>query len=390
MAGEHAFLSASSASAWMACAAYPTVQQWYPDVSSEHADAGTAGHLLAAMCFEQNAWPEEFMGREMLPGHPVTEEMCEWVGAYVTSVRALTQGWTTWCEQRVDYSEAIRAEGSFGTADFLAVSPDGRTLAVHDLKGGVGVKVEASGNKQLRLYALGAMRMLDAIVSIEHIGRIELYIHQPRLRAEPLVDVVTPRELRLFAKQSARAARAALKARNAPAGPPPDSFVPGESQCRWCRHLAYCDAAKQRVDATATHAASGAEALGKAMTEIPLVESWCRAVRSETERRLLAGEDVPGWKLVRGRASARSWTDAGCAVAVLQRELGDAAFKPREVVSPPAAEKLLKKNPGAWQQLLPWIEQKEGPSSVAPVSDPRPAVSGREADLSGFDNLELL
>src|SRR5690606_40129037 len=55
-------------------------------------------------------------------------------------------------EQRLDFSRWV-PEG-FGTGDVVIISDHG--MEIIDLKYGQGVKVEAAGNPQLRLYGLGA------------------------------------------------------------------------------------------------------------------------------------------------------------------------------------------------------------------------------------------
>ena len=47
--------------------------------------------------------------------------------------------------------------------------------------------------------------------------------------------------------------------------------------------------------------------LTRAMAATDLIEAWCKAVRAEIERLLLAGVPVPGYKLVQGRKGAHAW-----------------------------------------------------------------------------------
>ncbi len=56
-------------------------------------------------------------------------------------------------EQRLDFSEWV--PDGFGTGDFVIIA-DG-TMEICDLKYGKGVPVSAVNNKQMRLYALGAI-----------------------------------------------------------------------------------------------------------------------------------------------------------------------------------------------------------------------------------------
>lgn len=77
-------------------------------------------------------------------------------------------------EMRVDFSDIV--PGGFGTSDNIILS-DG-TMEIFDFKFGTGVKVEAVGNPQMRLYAWGA---LEANRLLYDIKKVRMTIHQPRI-----------------------------------------------------------------------------------------------------------------------------------------------------------------------------------------------------------------
>jgi hypothetical protein len=117
-------------------------------------------------------------------------------------------------------------------------------------------------------------------------------------------------------------------------------------------------------------------ALSIKMAAVDLIEDWCKAVRAETERRLLAGESVPGWKLVQGKRGARAWSSPTDAEATLKSmRLKQDEMYEFKLISPTSAEKLLAKDsPRRWSKLLDLIIQPEGKPHVAPESDKRPAL----------------
>lgn len=128
------------------------------------------------------------------------------------------------------------------------------------------------------------------------------------------------------------------------------------------------------------------------MDSVDLVEGWCKAVRAETERRMLGGTPVPGWKLVTGKAGARSWSDEEEAKKVLKSmRLRDDVMYDWSVISPTTAEKLHaagtigKKQ---WDKLQQHICRSSGKPSVAPAADKRPAlVIGKvEDEFSALDD----
>jgi hypothetical protein len=97
---------------------------------------------------------------------------------------------------------------------------------------------------------------------------------------------------------------------------------------------------------------------------------------------LQAGRVDPRWKLVRGRAGHRRWTNAVEAEAALITALPYRDLYRLEMVSPAQAEKALKKRDSqTWAALQELITQPPGGASVASITDRRPALVGSEADV---------
>lgn len=114
------------------------------------------------------------------------------------------------------------------------------------------------------------------------------------------------------------------------------------------------------------------------MDSVDLVEGWCKAVRAEVERRMLAGALVPGWKLVTGKAGSRAWSDADEAAKLLKAmRLRDDVMYDFSLISPTTAEKLHAAGtikPRQWAKLQDLISRANGKPSVAPATDKRPAL----------------
>src|ERR1700731_4646291 len=65
---------------------------------------------------------------------------------------------------------------------------------------------------------------------------------------------------------------------------------------------------------------------------------------TEAHRRAMMGSTIDGFKLVYGNKGKRTWADETRAEQTLQLLLpSEKVFRPREVISPTEAEKLLKK-----------------------------------------------
>lgn len=209
--GVHARLSASAAHRWMPCPASIRLSDGVPHVESPYASLGTMAHSIAAYCLKQN-----------LNADAIVEDHADSIQFYLDFCRRYPGG-----RAEVDLTPQLSKldPDTGGTADYIAVVDQGNRLIVTDFKFGTGVPVPAEGNKQLKLYALGAL--LDCFIPPKE---VEVAIVQPRLEnPDDWVQrhVFPAFELLDFAGEVVQAAAAT---RNPDAQP-----VPGEEQCRWCQ-----------------------------------------------------------------------------------------------------------------------------------------------------------
>lgn len=367
---EHApYFQASAAARWLACPGSVKLCEGLPDESSAYAEEGTKAHELAA----------EMLSKPVVFVEPYPKDMVDYIQGYADKVRELAGGHPMEIEQRVDFSEDVGQPDCFGTADVIILA--GEEIQIHDLKYGMGVRVDATENPQLMLYALGALRQYGFLADFK---RARLCIHQVRLDhfSEWVVSV---EDLHEFAKAARAAAEEALS------GKP--FFQPGEKQCRFCKAKAHCPALAEKVADTigqdfqnldaeelaADPGRMGLNYLAHCMATVGLVEDWCKGIRARVERELLDGNQVDGWKLVQGRKGARKWSSEQDAEAALRKmKLKVEEIYDLKVISPTSAEKLAKAGtigPRQWPQLQQLITQSEGTISVAPASDKRPAAS---------------
>jgi hypothetical protein len=127
-----------------------------------------------------------------------------------------------------------------------------------------------------------------------------------------------------------------------------------------------------------------------------LIEQWIKAVRGKVETDLLAGTPVPGYKIVQGKRGNRKWADATEVESVLKSmRLKVEEMYDLTLISPTTAEELTKRKddagkpilgPRQWKKLQDSITRAEGGLSVAPDSDPRPAVD-MTPKVDDFDDL---
>lgn len=171
----HARLSASGAYIWLNCTMSPRLSKGLERKSSKWADEGTKAHWVAESMLQGQ-------GTLDLDEHAT---MQKWVKPYVDYVTALVKTSPFHAiEKRVSLAPLWELEGEnppedmFGTADFVCLTPDPRTLHVVDLKYGAGVAVEVKDNSQLMYYALAVLLSLPPELLQPEV--IRMTVVQPR------------------------------------------------------------------------------------------------------------------------------------------------------------------------------------------------------------------
>ena len=380
----HAKLSASGAHRWIPCPGSVSLEEGLPDIKSEYAEYGTAGHELAQVCLEQNFAAISKKGLVLnksafFPdGFLVDDEMVDAVQQYLDYCNGL-DGQHRFIEHRVDFSKWV-PEG-FGTSDFIKLDKNDEGQIIHcvDLKMGKGVKVFAKDNPQGMLYALGVLNTMDMAFEFSDFDLVNIVIVQPRLDH---IDewMITIGRLKEWAEKVVTPA--ALKAISGEA-----EFEPGDKQCKFCKAKPTCKALADHsmaavskifkplpdvIDFKEAHSLSNEE-IGKLIPLTDGIIDWCKALQSYAFNLMEGGNSIPGYKIVRGRAGNRKWVDEEQVSMILsENQLGmEDIFQLPKLLTPPNMVKLLKVN-GLSADLISdlWV-QPEGKRTMATNADPR-------------------
>lgn len=419
MTAAHSYWSASKFESLMLCPGKIVLEDGAPDNTNSYAAEGTAAHQVLTWALQEERPAAAYIGRLIhlnAAGKPcepdasvyefeVDQEMAEHVQVCIDYVMDLRgDDGVVFADIRVNYSSYldVAEDTAWGTADVIIAR--GAELIVVDFKYGRGVEVDAEGNPQMSLYGLGALQAYQGLVA--DFERVRMAISQPRVKRAPSEWDCTVDELETWGRGRARSAVISCIEAKITVDDEPMKYSweelflrPAEKACKFCKAKATCPALRNAVAESTTFTtpatpdefvqaevetskesmvAAVPEWIAASLSKVDMIEDWCKAIRAEAERRLLAGDKVPGFKVVQGKKGARQWADAKVAEETLKtmrvklEEMYD--FK---LISPTTAEKLHKAGtigPRQWPKLQGLITQNEGKPHVAPESDSRPAL----------------
>lgn len=373
MPGTHAILSASSSSRWLVCPPSARINAELPETTSIYAEEGTKAHALAEKTL-----------KGYLAGGPAevqsdNEEMKEAVQRYVdvciekiNAAKAASPDAVVHVEFRLDFSTYV--PDGFGTGDMVIVSD--KSLEICDLKYGKGVPVSAEGNTQMRLYALGAVEEFGMLYAFD---TVHMTIIQPRLDSVS-TDTLSAGMLLDWGRSIIPVAKLAYDGKG--------DFQAGD-HCRFCKFRPRCKAlAAYMAEKTALRKKQTLTDLETVsiLQAAKDIKRWLTDLEDYALCMALDGYDWPGMKLVEGR-SKRVITDPDAAAAALIEKGfdADAVYKPRELQTLTALEKLVGKKSLA-EALGSFIEKPDGKPTLVELSDKRPPLDITAKAADAFDD----
>ena len=411
---SHARLSPSSSTGWMQCPAYPDVNARYPDEDNEAASEGTAAHAISDFCLTHGFDAHDMIGTvtnitgkqrktvRQSDGRLIKTDELEEVTFTFTwgeDDADLLQPGLDWVreqpgrffgEARVDLSDWLGA-GQFGTMDRAILSDT--QLVVSDLKYGRGIPVQAVGNKQLRIYALGAWKAYASHITDPKFPVI-INIDQPRNAAGGGIWEITLGELLEFGEEVKAAAARTLQ--------PNPPRIPSVDGCLWCKGKDDCDAFHEyNLQMLGIDDFEDLDDLDELvlpdltkftpqrrrviLEHTPMIKKWLDGVHASIFTAATNGGDTAGMKLVDGRKSPDKWKDAKQAEKALTEKLGEKSFT-KKLITPTQAGKAIGSE--GWKTIFEEyvIVGKRKPTLVD-EADARPALESF-TDATDFDDLD--
>jgi hypothetical protein len=364
MSNGHSLLSPSSSHRWLLCPPSARLTENYPDAGSGFAAEGSRAHAIAEAKLKHR------LG--LAPNPPACEdsEMDEHTDDYVAFVMEQLDGLSdpkVFVEQKVDCSRYVPE--CAGTCDALIVS-DG-VLHIIDLKYGRGVKVDAEGNDQLRIYALGALEMFGYLYPV---SVVRMSIYQPRL-ANVSTWEVFHESIEQWAEDTLTpAAELAWKGEGA--------YRAGE-HCRFCKARAECRERTRVNLALAAYdytepALLDRDEIAAILGKVDELVSWASDIKEFALAEALKGVRFEGWKMVTGR-STRKYTDEA-AVADVVSGIGFDPYE-RRVLGITAMTALLGKK--RFEETLGGlVEKPAGKPVLVPMADKRQEITTGANDFA--------
>lgn len=388
---SHALLSPSGASRWLACTPSARLEQQFPDNAGDAAREGTLAHSLGELFinWQLNRISKKDFSKayDTLMESPFYDNsMKEYVDNYMSFVletfaaaQAHTVDAQMFLEQKLDLTAYV-PEG-FGTGDVVIIA-DGY-LDLIDLKFGKGVPVSSENNKQMMLYALGAVEKFGDLYDIQ---TVTMTIYQPR------IDNISSWSIPLI--ELLGWAEAELKPRAALAFTGDGDYAPGP-QCRFCRAKAVCRANADynldvlKYDFKAPDLLEDAE-IADVLGKVDSITKWVAAIEAHALNEAVnKGKKWPGYKLVEGRSNRQLTDPAAVAKKLIAYEWSEAViYEPKKLLGITALEKLLTKK--VFENTLGgFVVKPPGKPALVPASDKRTEYSSAANAVHDFADVDI-
>lgn len=320
----HALLSPSSSKRWINCTPSAMLEDAEPDHTSDAAREGTTAHEVAELTvramlrqIDGSEWAEQLSRiRANANKNLFDEAMTEHASNYWDEISIRINDFlevddpeslkTAKVEAKVYMEEVTGEAGQSGHVDFMAWH-NTRLLTI-DYKYGQGVRVDAKGNPQLRIYALGMV-----LGNPGKFTEVQTVIYQPRL-GHLSIETISVKALLDWHKTVVKpAAKMALKGEGKQAAGPWCKFCKIEGKCSTLAGFSTKDAVREFNNIHELSLQHQKEVFEK----WDIVKSFFTALEKHMLSQALQGIKYPGLRLVEAQTK-RTWTDPDVVQSILE------------------------------------------------------------------------
>lgn len=395
---KHALFSPSNAEKWFNCSASLGMEIGLKEIkSTKYSKEGSIAHKIAEKVLKNKLYnlnnkklKKKINAFNYINTRPllfstkkennlvINETMAKHIQIYIDKVWKMSKNNFLFIEQKVNFSKVIGISNQFGTADAIVIKKT--EIQVHDFKYGF-VKVNAKNNKQMQLYALGAIQKNNFKNNV--FKKIRLCIHQPRLNyfSEWMLDLD---ELLFFGKKAKLAAQHSLLAIDIVNSKginflDKKMFSPGIKQCKWCKaaggkckeEVLYnlkiitgkklsnvndykLDNLKNKVNTLKL------KELSFIYSKLKTINNFIYSIKNRVLFELNAGTTIPGIKLVCVKNKIKKWKNETLVEKILKEYFSYQEIYTMKLINPSKAEKIIsKKFPYIWKELQSFIIKNE-------------------------------
>lgn len=381
---SHSILSPSGSARWLRCVGSLFLSRGVIEQNKEHSASGTCSHWLLEWALRTGGDLDTWLGKELefdTFKFVIDEDRVDRVRSCVTAINREPGELLT--EHHLDTTPVLGVPDQIGHSDIIKLYPEGGSvidgvlyrgvLSVSDFKDGY-LLVNAKDNTQGLIYLCAAM------LEFELVGHYEAFrfcIHQPKLNHYD-EWTYTRAELEAFMELIRPVAKLAYDIYHEVVPFDPDRHLSaGEEQCAYCPVRGRCVARAKRIMSMFEPLVKRHElddkSLGAVYAQLDEIEAAVTDFRAEALRRAKSGTVIDGQKLVYGNKGRRQWVDkAKAEFALSMLAPPEKIYEPREIISPTTAQKILKADYKALEDL---VTQSEPQLRLVPLDHKGEAVT---------------
>jgi len=384
---SHALLSPSGASRWLACTPSARLEETFASTTNSAAEEGTLAHALSELYLRSHLKLISTVNfkaelRRLKANALYNSEMdgyCVDYVDFITEKLNELKSPSIFIEEKIDLTAYV--PDGFGTADCVMIAD--HILDLNDLKYGKGVLVEAHENKQMMLYALGALKKFSLLYEI---GLVRMTIYQPRLGNYSSYEIEAE-ELILWGDTYVKP-----KAQMAYNGE--GEYCAG-GHCKFCKAKTTCKALADYNMELAKYVFEDPnkltdEDISAILEKAADFKTWLANIQEYAlAEATLRQKKWPGFKLVAGRSNC-VYANPTAIMETLQKTKLDKSLYLTEpkLLGIGALEKNIGKSE-VDKLVGSYIIKPAGAATLVPEWDKRPELNSSESAALAFENIQI-